>query len=122
VALPDGHYKLYVDQVSPVAPGGYKQKVFWVGCGTEAGGGGTGGTGGTGSGPVVSGSTGGTGVLGTKIGADTGGSNGGSGVLAATGLGLPHGGLVSISLGLLLAGVAAMAVPRRRAVAPRHRR
>ena len=35
MVLPDGHYKLYVDQTLPEAPGGKKHKVFWVRCGEE---------------------------------------------------------------------------------------
>jgi hypothetical protein len=35
MVLPDGHYKLYVDQTVPEAPGGMKHKVFWVRCGEE---------------------------------------------------------------------------------------
>ena len=32
--LPDGHYKLYAKQLNEAAPGGNKQKVFWVECAT----------------------------------------------------------------------------------------
>jgi MYXO-CTERM domain-containing protein len=32
ISLPDGHYKLFVKQTSPMTPGGEKQKVFWVEC------------------------------------------------------------------------------------------
>lgn len=32
MTLPDGHYKLFFDQTAPAAPGGTKQKVFWVDC------------------------------------------------------------------------------------------
>ena len=31
--LPDGHYKLFVEQLVPRAPGGAKQKTFWIECG-----------------------------------------------------------------------------------------
>src|SRR5205085_1478975 len=37
MSLPDGHYKLFVKQVTPPAPGGDKQKVFWVECAQRAG-------------------------------------------------------------------------------------
>lgn len=33
LTLPDGHYKLFVEQLVPPAPGGAKQKTFWVECG-----------------------------------------------------------------------------------------
>jgi LPXTG-motif cell wall-anchored protein len=32
ITLPDGHYKLFFKQTSPMTPGGEKQKVFWVDC------------------------------------------------------------------------------------------
>ena len=35
-ALADGHYKLFVKQTVPAAPGGDKQKVFWVSCAAQA--------------------------------------------------------------------------------------
>lgn len=31
-SLPDGHYKLFAKQQEELAPGGNKQKVFWVEC------------------------------------------------------------------------------------------
>ena len=34
--FPSGHYKLGVKQNTPSSPGGEKQKVFWVRCGTTA--------------------------------------------------------------------------------------
>lgn len=42
MGLANGHYKLFVDQTQPAAPGGQKHKVFWVDCpggGAGAGGG-----------------------------------------------------------------------------------
>ena len=36
--LPSGHYKLFAKQTAPATPGGDKQKVFWVECGTAANG------------------------------------------------------------------------------------
>gem|GEM_PF-2549215 len=36
--LPQGHYKLFAKQTTPSSPGGEKQKVFWVECGTTANG------------------------------------------------------------------------------------
>ena len=41
ITLPDGHYKLFAKQTSPLAPGGEKQKVFWVECGPSSTTGGT---------------------------------------------------------------------------------
>ena len=71
MTLPDGHYKLFFKQTSPAAPGGEKQKVFWVECGTT---GPTGATGPTGS----TGATGSTGSMGAT------GSTGTAGNSAAT--------------------------------------
>lgn len=40
-ALADGHYKLFAKQTAATTPGGDKQKVFWVACGTSGATGGT---------------------------------------------------------------------------------
>src|SRR5258708_11004021 len=42
--LPNGHYKLFAKQQNEATPGGNKQKVFWVECGSGTTGGARGGT------------------------------------------------------------------------------
>lgn len=67
--LPNGHYKLFAKQQNEATPGGNKQKVFWVECGSGT-------TGGTGGG-TSTGTTGGTETTTTT-------SGGGGGETAAT--------------------------------------
>jgi hypothetical protein len=90
IQLANGHYKAFAKQMNEATPGGDKQKVFWVECGTTGGTGPTGSTGSTGA-TGSSGATGSTGVTGSSGGTgnsgETGntGGNGNSGGTAATG-------------------------------------
>lgn len=85
IQLANGHYKAYAKQMNEATPGGDKQKVFWVECGTTGGTGSTGATGSTGStgNSGGSGNTGGNGNAGGTT--TTGGTTSGTTAIAASG-------------------------------------
>jgi hypothetical protein len=94
--LPDGHYKLYAKQQNAPAPGGDKQKVFWVECPPANGGatatptpGGSQNNGEQGNGNAGNSNTGngntGNGTGGTGSTGSTGNGNGGNGNGGANG-------------------------------------
>jgi hypothetical protein len=104
--LPPGHYKLYAKQQNELAPGGNKQKVFWVECATSTTGTTTGTvTTGTTTGTVTTGTTTGTVITGTTTGTVTTGTTTGTTVTTGTSTGSSTGNSNGNSSGNAVAGI-----------------